>query len=219
MHPSIDVSDYEHLWRLKAFEIQELKKAWDSRHKVSVERSKKTAPLTLSDLHRAVIHVPLGGIGVRVSSELESVVEEAATDGEVDATTTEVGDDGRMSELAIEEDVADTAPADLGDGCESTQSVATAEAIGKVAVSKELESSMVVEEMSSCTAGAAANVAPETADADSVNPLDQVRSDLYMVEINCLPFLQTNLSPNPQLAQPTPATLLASGLDGLHPHG
>jgi len=56
-HKTLDLTKYEHLWKLSNFEVSEMKKIWAKRGKVAIKRTKKSKipPLVISENHRAQI--------------------------------------------------------------------------------------------------------------------------------------------------------------------
>ena len=52
-HKTLDLTKYEHLWRLSNFEVSKMKKIWVKRGKVTIKRAKKSkiAPLVISEGH------------------------------------------------------------------------------------------------------------------------------------------------------------------------
>jgi hypothetical protein len=56
-HKTLDLTKYEHLWRLSNFEKSEMKKIWIKRGKVTAKRTRKSKvpPLVISENHRARI--------------------------------------------------------------------------------------------------------------------------------------------------------------------
>lgn len=54
-HKTLNLTTYEHLWRLSNFERAEMKKIWGKRGKVTIKRAKKSKilPLIISENHRA----------------------------------------------------------------------------------------------------------------------------------------------------------------------
>ena len=56
-HKTLDLTKYEHIWKLSNFERSEMKKTWVKRGKVTTKRTKKSKipPLVISESHRARI--------------------------------------------------------------------------------------------------------------------------------------------------------------------
>jgi hypothetical protein len=56
-HKTLDLTKYEHLWKLSNFERSEMKKIWIKRGKVTAKRTRKlkVPPLVISENHRARI--------------------------------------------------------------------------------------------------------------------------------------------------------------------
>ena len=56
-HKTLDLTEYERLWKLSNFEKSEMKKIWIKRGKVTAKRTRKSKvlPLVISENHRARI--------------------------------------------------------------------------------------------------------------------------------------------------------------------
>jgi len=56
-HKTLDLTKYEHLWKLSNFEVSEMKKIWAKRGKVAIKHTikSKIPPLVISENHRAQI--------------------------------------------------------------------------------------------------------------------------------------------------------------------